>query len=38
LANTGVAFSILPVAVIILSGLVLFLMGRRKGVRSQRQA
>jgi hypothetical protein len=29
LANTGVAFSILPVAVLILSGFVLFLMGRK---------
>lgn len=35
LANTGVAFSILPVAVLILSGLVLYLMGRRKTVRNQ---
>jgi hypothetical protein len=37
LANTGVAFSLLPVAVLILSGLVLYLMGRRKAVRSQPQ-
>lgn len=35
LANTGVALTLLPVAVLILSGLVLFVMGRRKAVRSQ---
>lgn len=35
LANTGVTLTLLPVAVLILSGLVLFVMGRRKAVRSQ---